>query len=103
MKFKDKVSECVRLDVSNMDWWGGYRFYFDTTSGRVLVGTEWAHYVDILWNGDARGGNNHPHIRIIAWYEFDNVDVRPSGRRVKQFYDINKLIEAFKWIGENTH
>lgn len=103
MNFNDKLEERVRLDVSDKDWWGGYRFYFNDTYGRTLVHTEWAHFADILWNGDAYGANNDPHIRIIAWYEFEEADMKPSGKRVKQFYDIDKLVEAFKWLAENTH
>lgn len=101
--FKRKVKERIQLDTEDTSWQGGMRFYFTNRYGRTLVGTEWADFADILWNGDAYGANNDPHIRIIAWMEFEEHNARPSGRRVKQFYDAKKLPEAFKWLADNTY
>lgn len=99
MNFTDKVTERYRLNVSESEWDDGLRFVFDDMRQRHLIGTEWTDFADIMWRSNTMKGEDA--IRIIAWMDLGE-DELPSGRCVQEYYDTNKLIEAFKWLAENT-
>lgn len=101
MKFRDKVDRRVQLDTSDEDWQGGVRFHFRDLFKPMLVGTKYADFVDILWDGSAYGCGNDPHVRIVAWTEgYEDHDPIPS--TAKKFYETGEIVDAFAWLAENT-
>lgn len=102
MKFTKKIERRAHIRPSDglEEWDYGLRFIFKERWTHVLVGTEFGDFADIYWRSNTRKGEEA--IKIVVWMDLGE-DERPSGRTVQEYYDTNELVEAFKWLADNTH
>jgi hypothetical protein len=98
INFTDKIERIKQLKTAETQWSDGRRFFFTDKYGPILVGTERSDYCDICWKCDTMKGETA--IEVHSGLAYD--DTSPIHSMQKEWYDIEKLPEAFNWIAKNT-
>lgn len=101
MSFTDKVERRVRTNPKK--WNGGHRYYL---KDKCLVGTEEAHYIDVIWGYRAMGRDAAPEVRIIANFHIRDDDIDDISTNVKDFYEFSTwgdMVDVLQWLEDNTH